>query len=59
MPEHPESRAGYIGELSHELAVMAREEGLDLLAYFLEMASREAEQQENGADRLEVYLIDQ
>lgn len=58
MPNQPQSRVGYIHQLSRELAIMAKEDGLHLLAYLLEMASREAEQQEIGADELDVYLID-
>jgi hypothetical protein len=34
---------GYIGEMTVELAKMARSDGLDLLANLLEMAALEAE----------------
>jgi hypothetical protein len=43
MDDRENHRAAYIGELSQELAEMARTDGLELLAYLLEMANLEAE----------------
>lgn len=41
-PPRPEEIAGYIAQLSGEMASLARGARLDLLAYFLEMARLEA-----------------
>ena len=40
---HQNHCAGYIGEMTAQLAKMARDDGLDLLAHLLEMAMLEAE----------------
>lgn len=42
--ETPDSVAQYIAALAHELAQIARRNGLDTLSYILEMARLEAEQ---------------
>ncbi len=46
-----EEAARYIASLSGELAVLARHADLDLLAYFLDMARREAEDTVKGERR--------
>ncbi len=38
-----EAAAAYVAELSRDLAIIAREHGLDALGYILEMARLEAE----------------
>lgn len=43
-PETPDSAAQYIAILTHELAQIARRNGLDTLSYILEMARLEADQ---------------
>ena len=51
-PTHsPEDVARYIGQLSAEMAVMARGARLDFLAYLLEMARVEASSGAAHADR--------
>jgi len=42
--ETPDSAAHYIAALAHELAQIARRNGLDTLSYILEMARLEADQ---------------
>jgi hypothetical protein len=42
--ETPDSAASYIASITHELAKMARRNGLDALGYILEMARMEADQ---------------
>ena len=42
--ETPDSAAKYIAALTHELAQIARRNGLDALCYILEMARIEAHQ---------------
>lgn len=42
--ETPDSAAQYIATLTHELAQLARRNGLDALSYILEMARLEADQ---------------
>lgn len=43
MKNQENHRAGYIGEMVQELAEIARSDGLELLAYLLDMAKTEAE----------------
>ena len=43
MKNQENHRAGYIGEITVELAKMARTDGLDLLAYLLDMVTLESE----------------
>jgi len=38
-----QDRVAYIGEMTQQLAEMARTDGFDVLAYLLEMAKLEAE----------------
>jgi len=45
--ETPDSAAQYIATLTHELAQLARRNGLDTLSYILEMARIEADQAAN------------
>lgn len=47
-PGPPYSTAAYIGALVDELAKLARRNGLDTLAYLLEMARLEADQIAKG-----------
>ena len=42
--ETPDSAAHYIAALSHELAQIARRNGLDTLSFILEMARLQADQ---------------
>ena len=42
--ESPDSAAQYIATLTHELALLARRNGLNTLSYILEMARLEADQ---------------
>jgi hypothetical protein len=44
----PDSTALYIASLTHELAQLARQQGLDSLSYILEMARLEADQIAKG-----------
>lgn len=46
--ETPQSAALYIGSLVEELAKLARRNGLDALAYILDMARLEADQATKG-----------
>ncbi len=41
--KHKNPHVGYIGDMAHELAEMARTDGLDRLAYLLDMVKIEAE----------------
>jgi hypothetical protein len=43
-------KTGYVGEMSAELAEIARHEGRFFLAYLLEMASAEASRYARGRD---------
>lgn len=45
--------ARYVADLAAELATLARGQRLDLLAYFLDMAVLEAENQARGAEAAE------
>jgi hypothetical protein len=50
LPRHDLSgAAGYIAEMSRDLAVLARRNGLDTLAYLLDIARLEAESAEKSA----------
>ena len=46
--ETPDSAAQYIATITHELAKIARRNGLDALGYILEMARIEADQIAKG-----------
>ena len=44
----PDSTAHYIASLAHELAQLAKQQGLESLSYILEMARLEADQVAKG-----------
>ena len=46
-------RVAYIGEMTQQLAEMARTDGFDVLAYLLEMAKLEAEEAEAAIKRFQ------
>ena len=50
-PPDRETTAGYIAEMTSDLALLARQQGLDTLAYILEMAKLEAENAMRPAKR--------
>lgn len=56
--QEADSRSNYIGDMSRELALMARDEGLYFLAYLLELARKEAERQEGAVEDSQIYLLD-
>jgi hypothetical protein len=51
LQQAPTDIAGYVAEMSGNLADMARGQGLDTLAYILEMAKLEAENNLPGSKR--------